>query len=107
MFQPEKSSATHQVETTDNHNSIPKISNLDQNNNTNNRNKNSTHFKRYIKQLIMLNDIYFVVIDNEIITQLNLKDSMITLEQEITDDHKGILLKILKSQKGDFAENEL
>ncbi len=95
MFQPEKSSTTHQTETTDNHNSI-KISNLYQNNNTNNRNRNSTHFKRYIKQLIMLNDIYFVVIDNEIITRLNLNDSMVTLEQEITEDRKGILLRILE-----------
>lgn len=99
MFQPEKSSTTHQVETTASHNSIPKISNLDRNNNTNNRNKNSTHFKRYIKQLVMLNDIYFVVIDNEILTQLNLKDSVVTLEQEITEDRKGILLKILEKSQ--------
>lgn len=51
--------------------------------------------RRYIKPLATINDISFVVIDKNILEQLDLKDSTsIELEEEITQDRKGILLRI-------------
>jgi len=79
-------------------NTIPtsiSLSDLGQSNNTNNSNKNQTWNKRYIKPLASLNDIHFVVIDKDILEKLGLKNSTsIILEQEITYDRKGILLRI-------------
>jgi len=100
MFQSEKSSPTPQTETTEPH--ILYTQNTGTPDSTQSvylelpvKNLASKRPRRYIKPLATMNDISFVVIDKDILDQLQLNDSKgIELEEEVTQDRKGILLRI-------------
>lgn len=97
----EKSLKIHQIETKtlQTNTSTSEISNIDSKNIATSQYKSNTKSKFYIKPLATVNDISFVVIDKNILEQLeiDITDPTITIEEEITFDGMGILLRIRRT----------
>lgn len=102
MFQSEKSLQTHQTETSESyilHAQNTGTTDSTQSTYLESTIKNRLKYKRYIKPLAIINDISFVVIDKKILEQLNIKDpTTIEFEEEITQDRKGILLRVRETE---------